>query len=216
MAWFKVDDHLAHNMKAIAAGNTALGLWVRAGSWACQQLTDGFVPTTMVTALGGTDADAAALTEAGLWHIVDGGWVFHDWAEYQEDSGKVKERRAAARERMRTVRANKTRTDSERAKERADLFAGSSPNPDPTRPDPTLSTSNEVESTLSPFCEKHPKGTTSKCRDCGTARMGFEAHRLSERNKPTPIIRAPETCGEHEGWPLPCDKCKQIAAEAVA
>jgi len=215
MAWFKVDDALAFNMKAVAAGNTALGLWVRAGSWSCQQLTDGFVPDAMVPALGGTQDDAQALADAGLWHPRRGGWVFHDWAEYQEPSEKVKERRAAARERMRAVRANKARTDTERARERADLFGGSSPNPDPTRPDPTLSTSNEVERPLSPFCPKHPNGTDKACRACGTARMAFEAARAAERNKPTPIPRRDPMCPHHPEWPLPCDKCAQIAAEAA-
>lgn len=215
MAWFKVDDALAFNMKAVSAGNTALGLWVRAGSWSCQQLTDGFVPEAMVPALSGSQNDADALVDAGLWHPVAGGFVFHDWDEYQEPSEKVKERRAAARERMREVRANKTRTTTERGSEPRDLFGGSSLNPDPTRPDPTLSTSNEVESALSPFCSKHPNGTEARCRPCGTARMAFEAEKARERSKPTPVpSRSPE-CREHPGWPLPCDKCAQIAAEVA-
>lgn len=33
MSWFKVDDHLAFHRKTLAAGNEAMGLWVRAGSW---------------------------------------------------------------------------------------------------------------------------------------------------------------------------------------
>lgn len=159
MAWFKVDDALAFNMKAVAAGNEALGLWVRAGSWACQQLTDGFIPLAMVPALGGSDADAEALTAAGLWHEVAGGWEFHDWDEYQEPSEKVKERRAAARERMRAVRANKGRTKGERADEQDEKFAGSSLNPDPTRPDPTISTSNEVD-----IVQPRKRGTTKGTR----------------------------------------------------
>lgn len=220
MAWFKVDDALAFNMKAVGAGNAALGLWVRAGSWSCQQLTDGFVPDAMVAALGGSPVDAGALSDAGLWHEAPGGWVFHDWAEYQESSEVVKDRRAAARERMRTVRANKSRTDKERARERADLFGGSSPNPDPTRPDPTRpSTSDEVESAgapLSPFCSKHPKGSEKACRGCGVARMAFEAAKAAERSKPTLVPRRDPECSEHPNWPLPCQKCADIAAEAVA
>lgn len=215
MAWFKVDDALAFNMKAVSAGNIALGLWVRAGSWSCQQLTDGFVPEAMVAALGGSHDEAQALVASGLWHPVPDGFVFHDWDEYQEPSEKVKERRAAARERMRNVRANKSRTDTERSSEPRDLFGGSSLNPDPTRPDPTLSTSNEVESApLSPFCSKHPKGTEARCRACGTARMAFEAARAAERSKPTPVPMRAAECDEHPGYPLPCDRCAAEAREA--
>lgn len=105
MPWFKVDDALAFHMKALAAGNPALGLWVRAGSWSMQQLSDGFVPASMVTALGGGHKDAKALTQAGLWHQVDGGFQFHDWAEYQPTRAEVEAERVATRERVKKHRA---------------------------------------------------------------------------------------------------------------
>ena len=41
MTWFRVDDTLAMHPKVYAAGNAAMGLWVRAGAWSMQQLTDG-------------------------------------------------------------------------------------------------------------------------------------------------------------------------------
>ena len=52
MAWFKVDDTFAMHEKVLAAGNSAIGLWVRSGAWSMQQLTDGFVPDHVVRALG--------------------------------------------------------------------------------------------------------------------------------------------------------------------
>ena len=52
MPWFKVDDNLAFHHKVVAAGNAAMGLWVRAGAMCAQQLTDGFVPDHMVNTLG--------------------------------------------------------------------------------------------------------------------------------------------------------------------
>ena len=78
MPWFKVDDNLAFHAKAVAAGNPAMGLWVRAGSWSAQQLTDGFVPDHMFPALG-TLAQAKRLVEVRLWHREDGGYRFHEW-----------------------------------------------------------------------------------------------------------------------------------------
>jgi hypothetical protein len=115
MPWFKVDDQLAFHVKALSAGNAALGLWVRAGSWSMDQLTDGFVPASIVVALGGKKKDADALTTAGLWHAVEGGWQFHDWAEYQPTKEQVEAERAATRERVakhRTKRSSNTVTNA--------------------------------------------------------------------------------------------------------
>ena len=33
MPWFNVDDGFAFHRKAVRAGNAAIGLWTRAGSW---------------------------------------------------------------------------------------------------------------------------------------------------------------------------------------
>lgn len=93
MAWFKVDDGLAFNVKVMAAGNAAIGLWVRAGSWSASQMTDGFVPKGMVLALGASEADAEALASAGLWTPVEAGWQFHDWSDYQPTRADILDRR---------------------------------------------------------------------------------------------------------------------------
>lgn len=109
MPWFKVDDTLATHHKVVRAGNTAMGLWVRAGSWSASQLTDGFVPTQMIGVLGGKPADARRLVEAGLWHNTEGGYVFHEWARdgRQPTRAETEEKRAAWRERQRRARATK-------------------------------------------------------------------------------------------------------------
>lgn len=70
MVWFKVDDGFAFHPKALAAGNAALGLWVRAGSWCGHNLTDGFLPESMLAALNGRQRDAQKLIEVGLWEKV--------------------------------------------------------------------------------------------------------------------------------------------------
>ncbi|MFC5184392.1 hypothetical protein [Actinomadura harenae] len=117
MTWFKVDDTLAFHRKVVAAGNAAMGLWVRAGSWSAQQLTDGFVPKHMVASLG-TRGQAEKLVAVGLWEHAEGGYVFHGWNERQPTRQQVEQEREAARERMRRrrtgsddVRANTDRTN---------------------------------------------------------------------------------------------------------
>lgn len=86
MVWFKVDDKLHSHVKAMRAGAEAMGLWVLAGSWAADHLTDGWVPDYAAVRLSAhAEQDAERLVAAGLWvpgeHEGDKGWWFHDWAE---------------------------------------------------------------------------------------------------------------------------------------
>ncbi|AGW41723.1 hypothetical protein O159_22830 [Leifsonia xyli subsp. cynodontis DSM 46306] len=146
MAWFKVDDGFWSHPKTLRLSTAAVALWVRAGSWSSQQLTDGVIEHHVLGMFGATAKVARELVDVGYWEIDARGYVFHDWQDYQEESEKVKARREAARERMRTVRANRTRTEPEHANERSDehaeKFAGSSEEVrlTPTRPDPTYLT----------------------------------------------------------------------------
>lgn len=153
MPWFKVDDNLGFHHKVIAAGNPAMGLWVRAGSICAQQLTDGFVPDHMIAAMG-TTAQAQRLVKVGLWDRVKGGYSFHGWSERQPSKASVEAERAAAAERMRLHRERKKGTSPKaspqasepRSPEQTENFGVGSgevrevfANPDPTRPDPTSS-----------------------------------------------------------------------------
>lgn len=106
MTWFKVDDNLAFHPKTIAAGNAAMGLWVRAGSWAAQQLTDGYVPTDLARNIG-TVAQADALIRSGLWLPSEAGYDFHEWAApgRQPTRAAVEKRRLAAAKRLQDWRA---------------------------------------------------------------------------------------------------------------
>lgn len=100
MVWFRVDDALAFHEKSMIAGNEAMGLWVRAGSYCAQQVNDGIVPTAVVRALGGNEFVADNLVAAGLWHPHEKGYIFHDWEDYQITREQVMNDRAAARDRM--------------------------------------------------------------------------------------------------------------------
>jgi len=109
MAWFKVDDKLHDHEKPAEAGQAAMGLWVMAGSWSADNLTDGFIPERVLSRWG-RRRDADALVLVGLWRTCGEGWVFNDWEEYQPTGEEVKAKRLEARERMATVRANKKRS----------------------------------------------------------------------------------------------------------
>jgi hypothetical protein len=106
MPWFKVDDQLAFHPKAIAAGNAALGLWVRAGSWCAAHVTQGALPTHMVRTLGAQRRDAEKLVSVGLWTRTEEGYEFKDWADYQPTKEQVEARREADRLRQSRRRAS--------------------------------------------------------------------------------------------------------------
>ncbi|NEW27274.1 hypothetical protein [Nocardia cyriacigeorgica] len=112
MTWFKVDDGFWSHPKTAVLSADAIATWVRAGSYSCQHLTDGFVSPPMLRMLGSVEA-ADELVDAGLWERVAGGYQFHDWGEYQETSDAVKRRREMARDRQRRSRAAREKKRSE-------------------------------------------------------------------------------------------------------
>ena len=105
--WFKVDDAFWSHPKVIHAGNAAIGLWVRCGTYAAQHLTDGFIPASIAKYLGSPGL-ARRLVEAGLWEPVDNpcGYLMHDWPDYQPTRATWLARRESNAERQRTYREN--------------------------------------------------------------------------------------------------------------
>lgn len=151
--WFKVDDTLAFHHKTIKAGNAAMGLWVRAGSWCSQQLTDGFVPREMAEVMG-SPAQIRRLVSAVLWAEVEGGFQFHEWGVEgrQPTRVEVKNRQEKERKRKQKYRESLLESSSkpEESSKNFSLFStdqqvnGSCPTGRertgdalPTRPDPT-------------------------------------------------------------------------------
>ena len=88
--WFKVDDKFAMHPKSMTAGNAALGLWVRAGSWSAAHLTDGRIPAELLAALGGNKAAAERLVKVRLWSRDGDNYRFKDWHDYQPSARDVK------------------------------------------------------------------------------------------------------------------------------
>lgn len=141
MTWYKVDDTLPFHTKTMMAGNAAMGLWVRAGAWSMQTLSDGHVPAQMARTMG-TPREIAALVSAGFWHEVEGGYDFHDWAKVQRTKEQVEDDRHAAAERQRKTREAKRQQRESHQKSQRDITRDShreSHDPDQTRPDQTSS-----------------------------------------------------------------------------
>ena len=140
MAWVKLDDGFPEHPKVQQVGGDAAWLHVCALAYCNRNLTDGFIAAQVVGRLSDRRAPrklVERLVEAGLWHVENDGWAIHDFLAFQPSKAKVEAERAAARERMAAVRGSKS------SAELPTNFAGSSRNPDPTRPDPSVSTSTQ-------------------------------------------------------------------------
>lgn len=163
MPWFKVDDGLWGSAKWLATPPSARGLWCSAGSWSMDQLSDGFIPVHVIPILGGSDTDVAALIEVGLWDKHRTGFRFHDWDQYQPSRESVMTKREAEAQRKADWRARKSGKAATTGRSPADVPDVSrrdksvSPAdvpdvsqpcpalPDPTRPDPYISTPSSAD-----------------------------------------------------------------------
>lgn len=115
MSWFKIDDAFWAHPKILMLTPEAIALWVRAGSWCSQQLTDGRVAPHVLPMFLATPHAIDELVAADLWHdpsstcddctdIPAVGYLFHDWDEYQRSREEVLADRAANRERQKRAR----------------------------------------------------------------------------------------------------------------
>lgn len=101
MTWAKIDDGFHAHPKARKAWRAhprALGMHLLALSYcAMQLLDDGVVDEAFVEEKIPQDRERRAvidaLVDAGLWDRVDGGWLIHDWLEYNPSRAEVEARR---------------------------------------------------------------------------------------------------------------------------
>lgn len=138
MTWVRIDDGFARHPKVVAAGPLAMAMQVAALCYCNRELTDGFVPRAVARTLldfevedgegriwmmartcgmQGDDVSAGwvidTLVEAGMWREVPGGYVLHDYHEYQPTKEQVlrdreqgAKRQAAWRERQKEDERN--------------------------------------------------------------------------------------------------------------
>lgn len=143
MPWFKVDDALATHDKVLMAGNAAMGLWVRAGAWSAQHLTDGDVPMHAVRLLG-SKGQAEALVRSGLWLHTAVGYRFHEWDDYQPSRDHIEKVRE---ERRKAGRLGGQKSGQKRSKDEAtcldDASTLSNPRPVPSRPLSVVTSSSQ-------------------------------------------------------------------------
>jgi hypothetical protein len=105
MPWFRIDDTFADHPKVTGAGNAAVGLWVRCGTYSARFLTDGQVPEQIARGYG-TRRDIERLVLARLWVPTDDGYAMPDFLDYNPSAEQVKLARKRDAEKKRRQREN--------------------------------------------------------------------------------------------------------------
>lgn len=103
MPWFRLEDSFHSNLKVQRAGNGAVGLWVRCGTWSSHYLTDGVIPPEVYTSMGRT-REVEALVAQRLWVPTSEGMLMPDYLDYQPSKAEVDQRRKKDMERKRAQR----------------------------------------------------------------------------------------------------------------
>jgi hypothetical protein len=164
MPWFRLDDTFHSHPKVIKAGNEAIGLYVRCGSYAAQHLTDGFVPEH-VALLYGTPELADTLVGAKLWRRVRAGWRMPDYLQYNPSKQAVENERKQAAERQKRRRtAMSSRRDSAR----------SSATPTPKGRDPDGSLTLPAANGRAPSKRRSPLAKPPWCGACDETTRQWE------------------------------------------
>lgn len=102
LAWVRLDTGFPRNHKVLALmdqkdGPRAAFVYVCSLAFCGEQGTDGFIPAPGLTWIHGRKKDAEALVEVGLWTACPGGWMIHDWREYQPSHEESERRTARAK-----------------------------------------------------------------------------------------------------------------------
>jgi len=109
----------SRSRKITRLSDAAFRLWSSAIDYTREQLTDGFLDEkdlpVIPRGVAGTWKVAVVkeIVDAGLWIRVEGGWQIREFLDWQDSAAQVRAQKDKARERMRAVRANKSRTPSE-------------------------------------------------------------------------------------------------------
>jgi hypothetical protein len=150
MAWFALDDGFDTHPKVRKAGNAAVGLFVRLGVHATRHLTEGHLDGDIVRRYG-TEPNVRKLIAVGMLHPhghdclrcdqpAEGGYVIHDYLDYNKSRAQIEAAREAARKRQNrgreTARSNRESRVSEPVSSSIPLRNGSDSAPNRVRNDP--------------------------------------------------------------------------------
>lgn len=154
MGWIRLDQGFPEHPKVLAAGEDAAWLFVCMIAYSNRFETDGFVTERALRSISKRRNPVSLCTilaSVGLLEIVSGGYLIHDYLDYQPSRSEAESRRSGARERMakvrarsQDVRANFAGTSGERSQELRSTRSG------PVRSVPMSSSSSTGSSAVGP------------------------------------------------------------------
>lgn len=104
MPWVKIDEDFSDHPKIVAAGPLAMAMQVAAMCYCNKYLTDGYIPARQVPRLISLDGLPVTveqvvkqLLDHRLWEVADGGYVIHDYADFQPSRDEALAEREAKR-----------------------------------------------------------------------------------------------------------------------
>lgn len=110
MPWVRLDDRFPSHRKVALLSDRSFRLYVSALCWASENLTEGRIldrELSLVARIRGVKTAAKELEEAQLWDRIEGGWVIHDYLEYNPDRARVQADREANAARQQAWRDRK-------------------------------------------------------------------------------------------------------------
>ncbi|MHC3427227.1 hypothetical protein [Streptomyces sp. DT18] len=111
MPWVRLDDRFPSHRKVALLSDRAFRLYVSGLCWCSENLTEGRISDRelplVAPRLRGMKAATADLEAAGLWDRVEGGWMVHDYLEYNPDRARVKADRESNAARQKAYRDRK-------------------------------------------------------------------------------------------------------------
>lgn len=101
MGWVRLDDGFAEHPKIDGLSDGAFRLWASALGYVARNLTDGFVPAGRVARLTPRfrSSHVDELLRAGAWHAAEGGYLVHDYLDWNPSASVERKRRDDARRR---------------------------------------------------------------------------------------------------------------------
>lgn len=101
LPWVRLDTAFPYNPKLLALlgerdGHRAALAYVCSLAYSGAHGTDGFIAREAMPFVHARPADAALLVRHGFWVAQAGGWLIHDWREFQPSSAEQEGRRKRA------------------------------------------------------------------------------------------------------------------------
>jgi len=115
MSWARIDDNLTFHPKVLAAGNAAIGVWIRMMAWSANHLTDGVVPGDIIRLISGRKGThIVTLVNVGLVDQEGDVFTIHDYLDYNKSRAEILGKREKDADRKRDI-PDGVRAESERS-----------------------------------------------------------------------------------------------------